>query len=218
MTVARVAGLLAGILLGALLVKLGMFAPTSDATRAPREPAADDDRESDRETAAAESSGRPAAAPPPANPSGELGTTPPAGLAIQTRTARDDFAAFDQVVTRHDEKARRLLRAGVQSAVVARTGRCGTARARSLGHTWMLNTTVAIDVAITADQARIDDLFFSPGAADVAGDETFQACARSDVIGAAFPCPGCRPGKLTVPFPITMRQFTAASEANDGGA
>jgi hypothetical protein len=73
-----------------------------------------------------------------------------------------------------------------------------------------------VDLEISGDQVVVGEVFFPPENAASVADEEFRACFRTAAAGARFPCPGCRAGSLTVPYPVNLRAYSPAQHLEGG--
>lgn len=203
---ARAFGLLVGAGVGA--IGLAMFAPKRDPAQERQASVDDSQVESPHVMTPA----------PPRAPTTLAPVAPVQPSDAQLRTAViaapgvDAWRAMSQSLAAHDPQMERQLgeRMSKIKAVLftPRTAACGQSAAQATGRAWMLNGVVAIDLRLAGDRALVTGLHFPPNAANTSvGDEAFQSCFSNAVIGSEISCPGCKPGEVTIPFPIGLKPY-----------
>jgi hypothetical protein len=95
---------------------------------------------------------------------------------------------------------------------------CGTAFARRKQRDWLLNGMLAVDVDIRGGQLVVGEVFFPTEQEASVGDEEFRSCFRGAVAGARFECADCKPGSLTVPYPVNLRDYRPSYLTPDAGS
>jgi hypothetical protein len=104
-----------------------------------------------------------------------------------------------------------IVRPGLDKALFTQASdQCGIAFAGRKQRPWMLNGMLAVDLEIRGDQAVVGEVFFPPEHEGSVGDEAFRTCLRDVVAGARFECVRCKPGTLTVPYPVNLRTYRSS--------
>jgi hypothetical protein len=208
LTRVRIIGLASGIVIGLIVVAaIGRNEATSNAERD-----ADDDATASQGPTAAGAVSAPLArrALPPAVTVGDEpgGDRQPIAVRNVTAPGRDAHQAMEAAMSAHDPQLRARIAGALDRAVLSRaTGVCGRDQARRRGRSWVLAGVLVLDLEIQADEARITELLFPGGDEMVVGDSTFQACVHHAVVGGRLPCPGCKPGTVTTPYPVDLVPF-----------
>ena len=63
----------------------------------------------------------------------------------------------------------------------------------------------------------VGEAFFPPEDQASVGDEMFRTCFRDALAGTRFACAGCKPGNLTVPYPVNLRLYRPSHVTADAG-
>jgi hypothetical protein len=124
---------------------------------------------------------------------------------------RDGDRTMRTVLEAHQQGLSEIVRPGLDKALFTQASdQCGIAFAGRKQRPWMLNGMLAVDLEIRGDQAVVGEVFFPPEHEGSVGDEAFRTCLRDVVAGARFECVRCKPGTLTVPYPVNLRTYRSS--------
>ena len=141
-------------------------------------------------------------------PAAESDTPSPSPYAQGLAPGRDGDRAMRTVLEAHQQGLTEIVGPELSKALFTQVSdRCGIAFAGRQQMPWMLNGMLAVDLQISGDQAVVGEVFFPPEHEGSVGDQAFRSCFRDAAAGARFDCGRCKPGSLTVPFPVNLRTY-----------
>lgn len=129
----------------------------------------------------------------------------------------EDLSAGYEVLAAFDRRVLKAVVSQLTQAVHGATTPCGQRAAATRGDAgWPFATRAMLDLDIRNDRVTVKSVSFKTEAGEFSGDDEFRSCFDQRAQNVSLPCPGCKPGTLSIPW--AFARFFSGALAPDGGA